>query len=343
MTANRTILSVLILASAVLLGACTNSAPKAGEKAVGTKQSALISTTVGKACVGRVEPHQWTYSGLLIATADTTKCGFTTPPYVFTSLGGNQNQAAVLGVNAIRSRINTSFDVYLQNQTVTTTDVEAKAWGWYVDWEAFSPDFKSPQVCVGETSEAATGWMTYDSSTVYIDVNTSACGFTGTPTPMYQTSLGATSASWSTRGITSIYSPTNTGFRVYAQKSGLTVALAQSRGYFVMWKAVRPAVETQLKTLSRVCTGLSPTTLWQTDAAASTIFADIDTGDCGFSNEPAIFTSLAGNGSHYTALGPTSIFSPTDRGFRVYLNTTATAANAATWGWAINWARVDSY
>ncbi len=346
MTANRTILSVLILASAVLLGACTNSAPKAGEKPVGTQQSAVISTAVGKACVGRVEPHQWTFSSLLIATADTTKCGFTTPPYIFTSLGGNQNQAAVLGVNAIRSLSNTGFQAYLKNQTVTTTDVEAKAWGWYLDWEAYSTDFKSPTVCVGKTTAGA-GWVQSGSNSIRIDVVTTSCGFTGAD-PMYFTSLGATNASWPSKGVSSIYKNAPTflgGFQIQLNETGITPAVASSRGYYITWKGVRPAVETQLKTLSRVCTGKSPLGLWQA-GGTNLLFMDVTTGDCGFSHEPAIFTSLGGGGNHYTALGSTSVFSPTDRSFRTYINTTLTATqanDASASAWFVNWARVDSY
>jgi hypothetical protein len=74
------------------------------------------------------------------------------------------------------------------------------------------------------------------------------------------------------------------------------------------------------------------------------MFIDVDTGDCGFSHEPAIFTSLGGLGSHWTLLGTSAIYSPTDRGFTLYLYTTQhTVANANSSGWHVNWARVDSY
>ena len=68
------------------------------------------------------------------------------------------------------------------------------------------------------------------------DQNTSACGEVRTPT--YLTSLGGTSRHWATTGVTSIYTPTATGFRVYVETTE-TVATAKANQWHVNWKVLR--------------------------------------------------------------------------------------------------------
>lgn len=66
----------------------------------------------------------------------------------------------------------------------------------------------------GSTTPGATNWKPYVGTFgIYLDVDTSAAGFTSTP--IYITSLGGASYHWMTTGATSIYNATPTGFRVY--------------------------------------------------------------------------------------------------------------------------------
>jgi hypothetical protein len=51
------------------------------------------------------------------------------------------------------------------------------------------------------------------------------------------TSLAGTSH-WTARTVSSIYSPTPDGFRVYLNKSGITPAIASSLGWRVRWNAI---------------------------------------------------------------------------------------------------------
>ena len=70
------------------------------------------------------------------------------------------------------------------------------------------------RVCNGNTTKGNTAWVQYSNSNgIYVDVNTSKCGFTSTPT--YISSLGGDSSHWYTTGGSSIYSPSANSFRIY--------------------------------------------------------------------------------------------------------------------------------
>ena len=92
----------------------------------------------------------------------------------------------------------------------------------------------------GSTTPGSTNWQPYPGNTgVYLDVDTSAGKFT--TTPKYFTSLGGNSSHWATTGVTSIYTPSPTGFRVYVRwsdGSALTPAQANSLQWHVSWLGV---------------------------------------------------------------------------------------------------------
>ena len=74
---------------------------------------------------------------------------------------------------------------------------------------------QTPKLCSGQTTPGATNWQVYNATGIYLDVDTSSCGFTVLSMPLYYTSLGGNSGHWFTTGATAIYVPTATGFRVY--------------------------------------------------------------------------------------------------------------------------------
>jgi hypothetical protein len=95
----------------------------------------------------------------------------------------------------------------------------------------------SPDICTGSTLSGATSWHQYSPQGIYLDVDTSACGYTAVP--RYFTSLGGDSYHWVTTGATSIYWPTATGFRVYVFDNGgpVTPADANARHWHINWQA----------------------------------------------------------------------------------------------------------
>ncbi|MFP2927545.1 S8 family peptidase, partial [Pyxidicoccus sp. 3LG] len=90
-------------------------------------------------------------------------------------------------------------------------------------------------VCKGQTPQAASNWQVYGTDSVFLDVDTSGCGFTSTP--LYFTSLGGHSGNWMASGATAIYASTATGFRVYIYMPGVTPAVANAWGWYLNWSA----------------------------------------------------------------------------------------------------------
>lgn len=72
---------------------------------------------------------------------------------------------------------------------------------------------------------------------------------------------------------------------------------------------------------------------------------DVDTSKCGFEEPPKYFTELTGNSNMHRIMGASSIYSPTESGFRIYINeetlhTTPTSSIADSWRLKIKWCGV---
>lgn len=92
------------------------------------------------------------------------------------------------------------------------------------------------RICTGESG---LGWVVYDPFSIYIDVDTSACGFSTTPT--HFTSLSGDADHYVLTGVNSIYFETSTGFRVYVYNtfgSNISPTTATTYNWKVKWMAV---------------------------------------------------------------------------------------------------------
>ncbi len=109
---------------------------------------------------------------------------------------------------------------------------------------------------VGQGVSDPSDWRDYFSSGIYIDVNTSACGFTRTP--HYLVTLesigGSIQGMWQTSGLPAVYNATPTGFRVYIRwtdhptvaptiggsmtPNPLRASFAQSQNWVIRWTAI---------------------------------------------------------------------------------------------------------
>ena len=92
----------------------------------------------------------------------------------------------------------------------------------------------------GRTTGGVTAWQVYSANGIFVDVDTRAAGFT--QTPVYVTAIGGNGSHWATTGGTSIYTPTNVGFRVYVKwsdNSALTPATANANGWHIQWIGVQ--------------------------------------------------------------------------------------------------------
>ena len=125
---------------------------------------------------------------------------------------------------------------------ILTSDANGKAtWQAGAVQEASNGTYK--RICSGSTAPGV-GWVDYTTTNgIYIDVNTSGCNFTNTP--RYVTSLGGASGHWLTTGVTSIYQPTATGFRIYlagmshdGNPWNLRVSNPETNQYYINWIAI---------------------------------------------------------------------------------------------------------
>ena len=102
---------------------------------------------------------------------------------------------------------------------------------------AISESTSTPlRVVVGKTDPLKTHWEQYNQSGIYVDVDTSEAGFSSPP--YYFTSLGGHTNNVLAQGVTSIYTPTEKGFRVHVAYQGLTVEKAKDWGWYINWIAV---------------------------------------------------------------------------------------------------------
>jgi len=71
------------------------------------------------------------------------------------------------------------------------------------------------------------------------------------------------------------------------------------------------------------------------------IYSDVDIRRCGFVKVPTITTSLEGDGNHWTALGGSSVYSASHRGFRIYVRFGGVRkGKAKSWKWNVEWIAV---
>ena len=195
-------------------------------------------------------------------------------------------------------------------------------------------------MCGGTTPIGLTDWRAFGSGGLYLDVDSEFCHYK-TP-PYYLASLVADRAHWRLAAPLVITRRSAKGFRVSLVHTGVrSVALleaAKAYNWRVSWVAD-----------SGSNAGITNTgaTGWKRESA-HTVYADVDTSLCGFTNTqfypepPRYFTALtaakraavaiAASGSHVH-------YFPKRTGFRVYLTlsepTAPEAAERA--GWAVAW------
>jgi hypothetical protein len=172
-------------------------------------------------------------SDALYLDVDTSSAGFSSTPLYFTALGGSYCQWEADGVNALYSPTATGFRIYLRDDTGRVlTPAFANQMGWNMQW--FGVPKNIPEA--GSTTYGATSWKAYGNNALYLDVDTSTAGFT--KPPVYFTSLAGSYYQWEANGVSSIYTPSSTGFRTYLRDdtgTALTPAFANQMGWNIQW------------------------------------------------------------------------------------------------------------
>jgi len=101
---------------------------------------------------------------------------------------------------------------------------------------AKGPIGETLRLVVGKTDPHKTPWVQYNRGGIYVDIDTASAGFAATP--YYFTSLSGHTNNWMAQGVSSIYLPTATGFRVHVGSRELTAAQADSWGWSISWIAL---------------------------------------------------------------------------------------------------------
>lgn len=197
--------------------------------------------------------------------------------------------------------------------------------------------------CSGSTPISNTNWVSAGiTDVIKVNIDTSFCGFTGTP--LYFTSLTGYTSEQAT-SASAIYDRTNIGFRVNVQKAGITPVIANQFGYSINWIAFPPKFDDAIHHYR--CAGNTPSTGWQ-QLNSKTIYRDVTIPggpDCTTNTPRHFFTSLVGSAEHRTASGVNTIYNKQNDKFRVYLYRAdgVTKQQAQDWGWALNWVASDKF
>jgi hypothetical protein len=187
--------------------------------------------------------------------------------------------------------------------------------------------------CSGFTSRTNTNWVDYTSTGIYVDIDTSRCGFDSTP--LYFTSLGGARSHWLSKGGTSIYSATTDGFRVYVKYPwGITPETAKEWDWHINWEALPNEYA-----YSSLCTGITNRSDWKNSTSASdTVYVTVDTSKCGFTAAPNYLTSLKGSTKHWDSIGATAIRAVDHNSFQVHVTQSGITADLANdYNWRIQW------
>jgi hypothetical protein len=270
------------------------------------------------------------------ADVDTTSCGLTVTPAYFPTLLGASHHWRGIGVTSVFSPTPTGFRVQVTDRAGPVTAPEAQARQWRIGWQALLPG-NNLGSCRGRTPVASTAWQlnTGPGGGIFVDVDTSSCGLTATPT--YIATLGGIDVHDRTTGVSSVYSPTPTGFRIYLRRQSagsLTPALAHSLEWHVNWLTMRPDPQ------SEYCSGQTPSTGWH-QYGTNGLTRTVDISSCGLAVTPKILASLGGSTMHWNTTGVTSLYDVTQTSFQVFIydeSGPVTPADATARGWHVDWA-----
>ena len=317
--------------------------------------------------------------GIIYVDVDTSAAGFTKTPVYVTSIGGTNEHMRTTGGSSVCKTTAKGFRVYIKWDSTSAT-VEsltpqiANGHQWHINWIALEPSTvkenqnqisvtygtDDTKIAAGNTIPGATNWLANGADSVYMDVNTSAAGFTYAP--VYLTSIGGISQHWKTTGASSPHSVTPTSFRTIIRWDSTSATLeplnpqsANGNQWHMNWIALEPSTPLVKADQISVTSGTDGTkiawgktipgaTNWQV-SSGNTVYVDVDTSAAGFTTTPVYVTSVVNSLSGGNTTGGSSVYSPTAKGFRVYMkwDTTSQAQaalipqNANTWQWHIHW------
>jgi len=270
---------------------------------------------------------------------DESACKFKKKPVVVTSLTGVSSHWTTTGGSSVYKDTASSYRIYVHSKGILTAN--AQKWKWASDFLAQIPGKSKSGTCAGETPLGNTKWVKYGKKNgIYVDVDTSACGFS--KTPVYKTSIGGASHHWTTTGASSVYKAKKNSFRIYIHQKDITVKNAKKKKYHIKWIA-HPVGTITVPGLGKTCAGktVSGKTAWKTyeNGKGKGIYVDVKTGCNFWGATPRYVTEVAGASNHWTVTGTSEVYSPTATGFRMYLfdKSGITPSKANERAWSVQW------
>ena len=199
-------------------------------------QSELCGTTTG---AGFTNWKKFGSLGLFL-DVDTSYCDFKKVPQYLTTVNGvNQSPffGFMKGTTVMASTATTTFRVIIYYPALTGYNLVqyATKYKWHLSWLA---DSGSSGGCTvkGSTGwkQATTGWegtknSAWTQKALYVDVDTAPWGFV--QTPRYFTMMQGKKNHYKPQGSNIVFSPTASGFRVYAISNSKSITPAQAEAY----------------------------------------------------------------------------------------------------------------
>ncbi len=280
-------------------------------------------------CAGQTTAGQTAWlpdgPGRIYVQIDSSVCAFDETPSYFASVGGTRTHSKALGETSIHEPTKEGFRIDLEYPGITPA--MANKLMWHINWNAVRRGEPKKALCTGRSG--APDWKPFGKDAFTLKVDTSACGYS--EVPHYFTSLEGTTHSRAI-GADAIYEATSTGFRVYVKGEGI-----DPEALFINYKALPAGADIESIGLRRCVGQTEPRGTEWYRFSDTVIYTTMDTSACGHQETPIYTASVGGVRSHWEAEGATAVYDPRPGGFRVYLNTAVTAAEAEEKNWHINW------
>ena len=320
--------------------ACHAKIEKASKCHPKASGSVLVGAGAGRVCGGSTGSDwtKWKLSGTsgLYMDVDTTKCKFDMTPAYVASLVGDAAHWQLVGVNSIYSPTKSGFRVYLWHPVLKGEYLRffATRYKWSLSWLADTGR------SAGITRAGKTGWKQFSRDTIYVDVDTRACGYGRTPSLV--AALHGAADHWRTQGTHAIYKATATGFRVYVShmsSEAITAAKAKENRWAISWVGSTDAA----------IAGKSDPKDWRAFCASRTdecapiaqyyaVYTDVDTSAHKFRNSNVAYvTSVSGAGNHLQVTGGASLYRASSKGFRLYLDRAPSPKVVIESSWRVNY------
>jgi hypothetical protein len=179
-------------------------------------------------------------NNVLYVDVSISHCGFSAPPIIVTSLGGKQGHWTTVGSTEVHDRTENGFRIYISKEDYngTLTKEIANQWLWHVNWiaqPAGISTYSGVKTCAGISTLDWVG----NTSGVTVETDISHCGFTSTP-KFAMAIDGPGGHQIRDNGISSVYGSSPSNFFTFLYDEGMTVALAQTRGYRAMYMLTGP-------------------------------------------------------------------------------------------------------